>query len=288
MATLHFFGGEKGGVGKSFVTRTVIQYFLDQGIDFALFDADEGNRDVKRIYSSVGCREALFSRDEKEEDEALETYYTASKKPTLVHLPSHVETPFQAWFSENELFELAKEDGVEFTIWFVCSGGNDSLQHLGKTLSFFEDKVNHVLVKNWGVCDDWEALDKDEILQNKIREYSVKVLNFPKLRGSMCRNTIDKKNLTFGAAKESKELRSVNRQRVKTFLKTAYQVFDDSGVFKLAKNLSSSTVLKLANDTHVVKPKQQPKEIESSTKILNPGNGQSIPSEELEELRQYL
>ena len=105
----------------------------------------------------------------------------------------------------------------------------------------------------------------------------------------MCRNTIDKKNLTFGAAKESRELRSVNRQRVKTFLKTAYQVFDDSGVFKSAKNLSRTTDLKLANDTHVVKPKQQPKEIESSTKILNPGNGQKdIASEKLEKFEQYI
>ena len=49
MATLHFVGGEKGGVGKSFVTRTAIQYLLDRGVDFALFDADRSSSDIKRV-----------------------------------------------------------------------------------------------------------------------------------------------------------------------------------------------------------------------------------------------
>ena len=31
MRTVHFIGGEKGGVGKSWVARTMVQYFLDGG-----------------------------------------------------------------------------------------------------------------------------------------------------------------------------------------------------------------------------------------------------------------
>ena len=50
MATLHLIGGEKGGTGKSLVARTAAQYHLDRGIEFALFDADRHNPDVKRAF----------------------------------------------------------------------------------------------------------------------------------------------------------------------------------------------------------------------------------------------
>ena len=35
MPTIHFIDGEKGGVGKSFVARTMIQYGLDKNLPLA-------------------------------------------------------------------------------------------------------------------------------------------------------------------------------------------------------------------------------------------------------------
>lgn len=232
MADMHLFGGEKGGVGKSFVCRTTIQYHLDREIDFALFDADRSNPDVKRIYSSVGCKEAVFSENEKYEDEAKSTYVSAIKKQTLVNLPAQIINPFQDWFEKNELFDIAPDDGVEFVLWFVCSGGYDSLELLKQHFVHFHNKLNYVLIKNQGICDDWESLDTNDYIQEKITEYGVKVLNFPKFVGNKTRNTIDAESLTFGAAKEEKGFDSIDRQRIKSFLKKAYQEFDDSGVFR--------------------------------------------------------
>lgn len=231
MATLHFFGGEKGGVGKSFVTRTAVQYHLDRGIDFALFDADDSNADVKRIYKNCGCRDAIFSESDKYEDKAFALFEEAQKKTTLVNLPSHVIKPFKSWFEENDLFELAEENGVEYTIWFICSGGYDSYQHFADYLNYFQGKVNHVLVKNWGLCNEWESLEKNKFLQQKISEYGVKVIDFPEFKGKACRNMIDEQSLTFGVARESKEFALIDRQRIKNFSKRVYRTYDDAGVF---------------------------------------------------------
>ena len=231
MATLHFFGGEKGGVGKSFVTRTAVQYHLDRGIDFSLFDADDSNGDLKRIYKSCGCREAIFSESNKYEDHAFPVYEEAQKKTILVNLPAHIIKPFKNWFEENDLFELAKEDGIEYTIWFVCSGDYCSYKHFTEYLNYFKRRVNHVLVKNWGICDEWESLEQNKFLQQKISEYGVKVLDFPKFKGKACLNMIDEQGLTFGVAKESENLAKINRQRIKSFLKRVYQAYDDAGVF---------------------------------------------------------
>ena len=50
MTHIHLFGGEKGGVGKSFVCRTAIAFHLHRQLDFVAFDADRSIADVLRIY----------------------------------------------------------------------------------------------------------------------------------------------------------------------------------------------------------------------------------------------
>ena len=231
MAAIHLFGGEKGGVGKSFVCRAAIQYHLDNSTSFAVFDTDRSNPDVRRIYQETGCRVAVFSEGEKYEDKANSIYHAALEKRVLVNLPAQVWIPVKDWFERNELLEISQEDGVEFYYWFICDGGYDSLKLFGKSLSYFQSDVPHILVKNWGKCDDWEPLDNDENLLSLMAEYQVKVIDFPKFIGNADRNAIDAESLTFGVARSSKKFGSISRQRVKRFLREAYAAFEGTGAF---------------------------------------------------------
>lgn len=232
MAQLHLFGGEKGGVGKSFVCRTALQYHEDQGINLTVFDTDRSNPDVRRIYSHLGCRVAVFSEGEKYEDTANVIYNTAIEQRVLVNLPAQVFTPVKEWFEKNELWDLATEDGVDFYYWFVCDGGYDSLKLFTRSLHFFQGRVPHILVKNEGKCDDWSPLEQDEELQALIVEYGVKVMTFPKFMGNVTRNMIDAKSLTFGQARQTKDFSSIFRQRVRSFLRQSYEGFQEVGVFE--------------------------------------------------------
>ncbi len=290
MAMLHFFGGEKGGAGKSFVARTAVQYHLDRKMDFALFDADRYNPDLKRIYQSAGCREIIFSESKKHEDKAKAPYLSAMKKTTLVNLPAQILNPFKDWFEKNRLFNMAQRDGVEFTIWSVCSGGHDSLNLFGKYLAYFQGRVNYVLVKNWGLCEEWETLENDKFLQRKIEEYGVKVLDFPEFMGADCRNRIDQKSLTFGAAREYKDFDLFDRQRVKTFLEEASTAFDNAGVFyeevnvKKVENVESAS--KTREEVKTTEPVEVPEPVKKQNKVkIATSNGQvDHPFEPLSEL----
>jgi cellulose biosynthesis protein BcsQ len=51
MTTIHFIGGEKGGVGKSVVARLLAQSFVDRSQPFVGFDADRSNAALLRYYS---------------------------------------------------------------------------------------------------------------------------------------------------------------------------------------------------------------------------------------------
>lgn len=232
MATLHFFGGEKGGVGKSFVARTAIQYLLDQGVDFALFDADRSVADIKRIYGSCGCGEIIFSQKEADEDKVNPAYYSAQDKTTLVNLPPQVMFSFFAWFEDDAIFELAESEGVKLTHWFVYSGNPASVRLLDNYLSRFKGTINHILVKNLIDFDNWIELEQNEEIQQKISDYNVKVIDFPLLRNRNILNKIDYFSLTFAQARESKEFNSSELEQIKSFLESAYSQFDNAGVFQ--------------------------------------------------------
>ncbi|NJK49709.1 hypothetical protein HC931_17580 [Candidatus Gracilibacteria bacterium] len=240
MADVHLFGGEKGGIGKSFVCRTAIQYLLDREEVFALFDTDRSNPDVRRIYNEAGCRVAVFSEGERYEDKANAIYNAALEKRVLVNLPAQVFIPVSEWFERNELLSIASDDGVKFFYWFVCDGGYDSLKLLGKSLEFFKSDVPHILVKNWGKCDDWEPLENDEDLQSLMAQYEVMVIDFPKFIGNADRNAIDAASLSFGEAREYERFGSISRQRVKRFLREAYEAFDEAGVFQSVPSFTAT------------------------------------------------
>ena len=50
MAIINLIDGEKGGVGKSWVARTMLQYLIDNAIPRASIETDRSNPTVLNIY----------------------------------------------------------------------------------------------------------------------------------------------------------------------------------------------------------------------------------------------
>lgn len=231
MADVHCFTGEKGGVGKSFVCRAAIQYCLDKEIDFVAFDTDRSNPDVRRIYGKEGrCKLAVFSEGEKYEDAANQIYNTALQQRVLVNMPAQVFPALKVWFENNDLLAIAPDDGITFTFWFVIDGGFDSLSLLQKSLQYFKGEVRHIVVKNYGKTDDFEAFSQDAALQALLEQHKATVIDFPKMIGSVERNTLDAASLTFGEALEYGPFTSIARQRVRKFLREAFTAFETAAV----------------------------------------------------------
>ncbi|MEQ9672582.1 mobilization protein [Coleofasciculus sp. G2-EDA-02] len=225
---IHLVDGEKGGVGKSLLTRVLIQYFLDNKFPFVAVDADRSNPDVSRIYESV-CREALFSEDEKKFYEADRIFEWAFETSVIVNLPAQIYALVTNWIEKNNLIELGKQSQISFCKWFVCTGGYDSVQLFLKSVQHFENRMAHVLVRNWGLEDDWSSVEEMEEVQNLIKKYEVKVIDFPKFY-SRERNAIDARGITFELARTSQEFGVLGRQRIKSFILSAYEAFETTGM----------------------------------------------------------
>ena len=229
MATAHLVDGEKGGVGKSFVARTMVQYRLDRDLPFVAVETDRSNADVANVYKGL-CKYAVFTEDEKHADKADRIFEMAIENPVIVSLPSQVHRAMKDWFERNDLIKLGQSHGVSFCKWFVCNGEYDSVKLFINSVNSYDDKVTHILVKNLGLCDEWEQVDEDEELQKLLKKHKIHVINFPKLSYRE-RYIINKNRLTFAEAREYKEFSVMAQQRVVNFLKAAYAAFDSAGVW---------------------------------------------------------
>ncbi len=230
MATIHLIDGEKGGVGKSFVARTMIQYCLDRDLPFIPVETDRSNPDVSRAYKDI-CQYAVLSEDEKQADKADRIFEMAMDKPVIVSLPSQVHRAMKAWIDRNQLFQLGQEYDVSFCKWFVCNGEYDVVQLFLASLNCYKDQMTHILVRNFGLCDDWSAIEADSSVQKLIKKYKVKVIDFPKL-GHSEKYTINQNQLSFDEARIYKGFTILARQRVVNFLKAAYLAFDSTELWQ--------------------------------------------------------
>lgn len=228
----HFATGIKGGTGKSFLARTLAQYLIDKKTPFVAFDTDRSNPDLKRLYGKeIPVQLGIFGEGERYEDTANQIYNAAVENLVLVNCPAQVEQAQRHWFEKNALLEIAEEDGVGFVFWFVSDGGYDSLSLLKQHLTYFKSVVKHVVVRNHGTGgDDWGPLDEDEGLQALIAETGTAVIDLPRFHGNSTRNRIDQENLTFNGAIGYKGFTSLERQRVKTYLREAYTQIESAGV----------------------------------------------------------
>jgi len=227
MARVHFFDGDKGGVGKSFCCRAFIQYFLDKGINFTLVDADRYNPDVASRYSELPFQLAIFS-DNPDQMRADELVEYAKAKPVVISLPSQVGKPLNLWL--DDAIEVAKKHKIQFVRWFVSSGSYESLNLFHIALKKHGENIPFVLVQNQGVGVEWDT-SQIEGLPELMSKLKVKVIDFPKLPLQE-RTLLDKNNLTLGAARTSDFFKnlSMSRDRIEKFLEKAYKSFETTGL----------------------------------------------------------
>jgi len=235
MPTIHLVDGEKGGVGKSVFAKVMIQYALDRDLEFDVVETDRSNPDVANVYNDISKR-AVLTENEKQAHKADRIFELAMRRSLIVSLPSQVHRPLRAWIEKNKLLELGEQYGVGFCKWFVCNGEFDSVKLFRKSLNFYGDKIPHILVRNFGLCDDWQQIDNDQEVQKSIEQFGAKVIDFPSLPHNE-RYIVNMHQLRFDAARESDKLTILGRQRVVNFLDEAYLEIDSTGMWLQPENI---------------------------------------------------
>lgn len=231
MSTLHFVGGEKGGVGKSVVARVLAQYFIDNSIPFVGFDTDRSHGSLLRFYGDYASP-VVVDRYESL-DAIVEAAIGVPDRRVLVDLAAQTHDALVKWMDESGVLEMAAEQNLTFTYWNVMDSGKDSVDLLKKLLDRFGSRLNYVLALNQLRGEKFEILEKSGEQQRAL-EFNAKVITLRRLHEPVI-TKIDAGSTSFWAAKNKSEtdvkgLGLLERQRVKVWLRHAYEQIATVGI----------------------------------------------------------
>ena len=227
MGSLNFIGGEKGGVGKSVMSRILAQYYIDREIPFTCFDTDRSHRSLTRFYADFAAPSVVDNYESL--DAVAEAFADNARKTVLVDLAAQTIAPLTKWIADSDLFEVFGELGIPVNFWHVMDGGKDSVELLGKLLDTFADKPRYIVVLNEGRAADFSIFDKSAERARALA-FGAQVVTLPKLQEAAMRK-IDAQNSSFWAAinhrsDDADALGLLERQRVKSWLKKTHEMID--------------------------------------------------------------
>ena len=231
MSKIHFIGGEKGGVGKSMVSRLLAQYFIDHEVAWRGYDADLSHGALMRYYGDY-CQPLDVDRLEAM-DGLIERSAESPNDTFLVDLAAQSERKLHVRAEGIDLPELCEELGLEFVFWHVMDDGKDSVNLLRRLLSRYDNRVSYVILKNAVRGDQFDLFDQSSV-QERIQQQAIPVLELRALHHPIMQK-IDRMDKSFWAAinnrgDASQSLGLMERKRVKTWLRRSYEAFDSLGL----------------------------------------------------------
>jgi hypothetical protein len=238
MNQVHLIGGEKGGVGKSVMSRVFAQYCIDREIPFQGFDSDRSHGSFMRFYQDFTTHVELENFQSL--DQLAEAALQGENLQVIVDLAAQSSASLRGWMDDTGVLELFREAGVMVNCWHILDDGRDSLEMLGRLLENFKTEARYVVVLNHGRGARFDTFHASEI-KVRAQELGAKIIELPKLHeGSM--RQVDHSNSSFWAAVNAGQdgeqlLGMLDRQRVKVWLRKVYAELDSLGLHPAARRM---------------------------------------------------
>ena len=150
------------------------------------------------------------------------------QKSVIVDLAAQTAAPLSRWIKDSDLLALLGGMGFAVNFWHLADAGKDSVELLDRLINTYGAGPNYFVVRNLGRGSEFSLLDESAALK-KALALGARVITLPQLHeGSM--RKIDAHNASFWAASTQRTgpaaLGMLERQRVKTWLKSAYTALD--------------------------------------------------------------
>ena len=166
LSKIHLIGGEKGGVGKSMMSRLLAQYFIDHQLPFVGFDTDRSHGSLMRFYADYASPALVDSYEAL--DRIIEAAVEQPGSRVLVDLAAQTHEPLVKWMDESGVLDMADLSGITLNYWHVMDSGRDSVDLLARLLDRFGQRLHYVLVRNQLRGDDFGQLERSGQLERAL------------------------------------------------------------------------------------------------------------------------
>jgi len=139
-------GADKGGVGKTTVARTLLDYFNAHHTPTRAFDTEAPRGTLKRFHPDV--TEVVDVTAVPDQMKIFDTLGSAAARVTVIDVRAGLLSPTLKALSDIGFLESAKKGQIAFSVFHILGPSIASLEEIAETSRFVGD-ASYFLVKNF-------------------------------------------------------------------------------------------------------------------------------------------
>jgi hypothetical protein len=139
-------GADKGGVGKTTVSRTLLDYFDANNVPTRAFDTESPRGTLKRFHPDV--TEIVDMTTTSDQMKILDTLNTVAPSVTVIDVRAGLLSPVLASLRDIGFLDAAKSGQITFAVFHILGPSIASLDEIAETANFMSG-ARYFLVKNF-------------------------------------------------------------------------------------------------------------------------------------------
>ncbi len=139
-------GADKGGVGKTTVSRALLDYFVAHNISTRAFDTEAPKGTLKRFHPDI--TDVVDITSTSDQMKIFDTLASADAQITVIDVRAGLLSKTLESLRDIGFLDAAAKTQLTFTVFHVLGPSIASLEEIRDTASFMED-AHYILVKNF-------------------------------------------------------------------------------------------------------------------------------------------
>jgi len=176
-------GADKGGVGKTTVSRALLDYFIAHNIRTRAFDTESPKGTLKRFHPDV--TEVVDMHSTADQMKIFDTLPHTDAQVTVIDIRAGLLSTTLKSLRDIGFLEAAKKAQLTFTVFHILGPSIASLSEIDETVGFMDD-AHYILVKNFinnTTFFEWDPATYNSYF-NKIKD--AHDITIPKLNEMAC------------------------------------------------------------------------------------------------------
>jgi hypothetical protein len=139
-------GADKGGVGKTTVSRTVLDYFSANNVPTRAFDTESPRGTLKRFHPEI--TEIVDMTATADQMKIFDTLNAVSPSVTVIDVRAGLLSPALASLRDIGFLDAARAGQITFAVFHILGPSIASLDEIAETANFMSG-AKYFLVKNF-------------------------------------------------------------------------------------------------------------------------------------------
>jgi hypothetical protein len=139
-------GADKGGVGKTTVSRAVLDYFSANNVPTRAFDTEAPRGTLKRFHPDI--TEIVDMTSTSDQMKIFDTLNSATTSVTVIDVRAGLLSPVLAQLRDIGFLDAARSGQITFAVFHILGPSIASLDEIAETANFMSG-AKYFLVKNF-------------------------------------------------------------------------------------------------------------------------------------------